>query len=130
MFWATVEGATEYGDDRTRPAYAAAYENGGRGTLSSCSGVALHTTSKALAIFGSLKQRRNWMNQNLLLRSGMKLWSQRRIRLGKRNKTLKEAYTNYVTGGVWAELLPNGSLQHYTELLLDQMEVELTGGDI
>ena len=52
------------------------------------------------------------------------------MRLGKRNKILKEVYTNYVTGGVWAELLLNGSLRHRTELLLDQMEVELTGGDI
>ena len=33
LFWATVEGATKYGDDRTRPVYVAAYENGGRGTV-------------------------------------------------------------------------------------------------
>lgn len=73
LFWATVEGAIEYGDVLTRPAYAAAYENGGKGTPSLCSGVALYTTSKALVIFGSLKQRRNLKNQNLSLRSGMKL---------------------------------------------------------
>jgi hypothetical protein len=61
-FWATVEGAIEYGDDRMRPTYVAAYESGGRGTLSSCFGVALRTTLKALAIFGSPKQRRNLIN--------------------------------------------------------------------
>jgi len=61
-FWATVKGAIKYGDDRMRPVYVAAYESGGKGTLSSCFGVALHTTLKAFIIFGSLKQRRNLMN--------------------------------------------------------------------
>ena len=59
LFWATVEGATDYGDDPTRPAYAAAYENDGRGTPSSCFGVTLRTILKALIIFGSPKRRRN-----------------------------------------------------------------------
>ena len=47
--------ATEYGDAHMRPAYAAAYESGGRGTLGSCFGVALYTTLKALVIFRNLK---------------------------------------------------------------------------
>ena len=55
MFWATVEGATKYGDDFTRPVYVAVYENGGRGIPSSCSGVALYTILKAFVIFGNLK---------------------------------------------------------------------------
>ena len=49
----------EYGDDRTRPAYVTAYENGRRGTPSSCSRVALHMALKALTIFRSLERRKN-----------------------------------------------------------------------
>jgi len=45
-----------------RPVYVAVYESGGRGTPSLCFGAALRTTLKALAIFGSPKQRKNLMN--------------------------------------------------------------------
>ena len=45
----------EYGDDRTRPAYVAAYENGRRGTPSLCFGITLYITLKVLVIFRSLR---------------------------------------------------------------------------
>ena len=55
LFWAIVEGATEYDNDFIRPVYAAAYKNNKKGTLNSCFGVALYMISKAFVIFGSPK---------------------------------------------------------------------------